>query len=139
LESSSPQLWQAGITDIFVNGSFVTSKDHPNDIDGYFLCSFWDVASGALEQRLNSIAPGMWPLDFARWIDDPHKGLKPPTWFAYSVEFYWDYVDRPAFVPPMLMRGGKTVGQFFRESRQDRPRGIVRIVQREGASSDSDR
>lgn len=29
------QLWQVGITEIFLDGSFVEDKDHPNDIDGY--------------------------------------------------------------------------------------------------------
>jgi hypothetical protein len=32
------ELWSVGITDIFVDGSFVEDKDHPNDIDGYFVC-----------------------------------------------------------------------------------------------------
>ena len=30
------QLWKVGITEIFLDGSFVEDKDHPNDIDGYF-------------------------------------------------------------------------------------------------------
>ncbi|MCH7751717.1 MAG: hypothetical protein IH898_06125 [Planctomycetes bacterium] len=32
------QLWDVGITNIFVDGSFTEDKDHPNDIDGYFEC-----------------------------------------------------------------------------------------------------
>src|SRR4051812_10521065 len=31
------QLWKVGIKDIFADGSFVEDKDHPNDIDGYFV------------------------------------------------------------------------------------------------------
>src|SRR3954468_20900540 len=27
-------LWNVGVTEIFVDGSFVEDKDHPNDIDG---------------------------------------------------------------------------------------------------------
>ena len=34
------QLWEVGVTEIFVNGSFVEDKEHPGDIDGYFECSF---------------------------------------------------------------------------------------------------
>lgn len=30
------QLWSVGVSDIFIDGSFVEDKDHPNDIDGYF-------------------------------------------------------------------------------------------------------
>src|ERR1700732_4902670 len=39
------QLWQVGITAIFVDGSFVEDKDHPNDIDGYFECDVRYLAS----------------------------------------------------------------------------------------------
>ena len=38
------QLWQIGITDIFVDGSFVEDKCHPNDIDGYFVCELKHLA-----------------------------------------------------------------------------------------------
>ena len=34
------QLWRVGITEIFVDGSFVEDKEHPNDIDGYFVCNY---------------------------------------------------------------------------------------------------
>jgi hypothetical protein len=42
------QLWQVGIREVFADGSFVEEKDHPNDIDGYFVCSLVDLASGEL-------------------------------------------------------------------------------------------
>src|SRR4051794_38115915 len=51
------QLWQVGITDIFVGGSFAEDKDHPNDIDGYFVPSVEEFASGSLERRLNQLDP----------------------------------------------------------------------------------
>ena len=34
-EILADQLFQASITEIFLNGSFVEQKAHPNDIDGY--------------------------------------------------------------------------------------------------------
>jgi hypothetical protein len=30
---------QIGIQNMFADGSFAEDKDHPNDIDGYFVCS----------------------------------------------------------------------------------------------------
>lgn len=39
------QLWQVGVSNIFVDGSFVENKDHPNDIDGYFECGLRYFAS----------------------------------------------------------------------------------------------
>jgi hypothetical protein len=52
------QLWQVGIEDIFVAGSFVEEKDHPNDLDGYFVCDLPFYAGGQLEQALNALEPG---------------------------------------------------------------------------------
>src|SRR5258708_480396 len=42
------ELWRAGITEIFVDGSFVEDKAHPNDIDGYFECDMERLVSGEL-------------------------------------------------------------------------------------------
>ncbi len=36
------QLWTIGIGEIFLDGSFVEDKAHPNDIDGYFECDLWN-------------------------------------------------------------------------------------------------
>lgn len=47
------QLWLVGINDIFVDGSFVEDKEHPNDIDGYFVCDLKELASGMLQRKLN--------------------------------------------------------------------------------------
>lgn len=51
------QLSQVGISNIFIDGSFVEDKAHPNDIDGYFECDFESFVSGELEQQLNLIDP----------------------------------------------------------------------------------
>lgn len=51
------QLRQVGITEIFINGSFVEDKDHPNDIDGYFVCDLQLLASGDLQRQLNLLDP----------------------------------------------------------------------------------
>ena len=40
------QLWNVGVTEIFIDGSFTEDKDHPNDIDGYFVCGLMELASG---------------------------------------------------------------------------------------------
>lgn len=31
------QLWDVGIEEVYLDGSFVEAKSHPNDIDGYFI------------------------------------------------------------------------------------------------------
>src|SRR5215204_5259663 len=48
LEILVGQLWHIGITDVFADGSFVEDKDHPNDIDGYFVCDLKRLVSGEI-------------------------------------------------------------------------------------------
>ena len=48
LEILTRQVWQVGITEVFADGSFAEDKDHPNDIDGYFVCGLDVLASGEL-------------------------------------------------------------------------------------------
>lgn len=38
LEVLVRELGEVGVTEIFIDGSFLEDKDHPNDIDGYFEC-----------------------------------------------------------------------------------------------------
>jgi hypothetical protein len=42
LELFVRQLWQVGVERIFVNGSFVTGKPDPGDIDAYVECTLTD-------------------------------------------------------------------------------------------------
>ena len=44
LEILTKQLWQVGVRDIYADGSFTEDKDHPNDIDGYFVCGLRGVS-----------------------------------------------------------------------------------------------
>jgi hypothetical protein len=44
LEIMVRQLWRVGVTEIYADGSFVEDKDHPNDIDGYFVCDLRELA-----------------------------------------------------------------------------------------------
>lgn len=48
---------ERGIREVFADGSFVEEKDHPNDIDGYFVCGLADLASGELPRKLNYSTP----------------------------------------------------------------------------------
>jgi hypothetical protein len=47
------QLWSVGIRDIYADGSFVEDKDHPNDIDGYFVCDLQPLITDELVRELN--------------------------------------------------------------------------------------
>ena len=64
LEMMVNQLWTVGVRKIYINGSFVEDKDHPNDIDGYFVCDRGELASGRLVSALNRLDPQkVWTWD----------------------------------------------------------------------------
>lgn len=122
------QLWQVGITEIFVDGSFAEAKDHPNDIDGYFVCDKMHLATGQLQRDLNL-------LDLHKiWTWDPasrrvHRGYPKrqlPMWHQYRVELYPHYGQMSGIVD----RYGHELEfpSAFRQSRRDgKPRGIIKI------------
>ncbi len=128
LEKVVNQLQRAGVVNIYVNGSFVEEKDHPNDIDGYFECDRRRLISGELEATLNQIDPmKSWTWDPA--ARRPYQGYvknQLPMWHAYRVEMYPHYGQGSGIQD----RFGHDL-EFpaaFRLSRQnDEPKGIIKI------------
>lgn len=123
------QLWQVGIEEIFVDGSFVEDKEHPNDIDGYFVCELRDLASGDLQRRLNLLDPHkVWtwdPRTRRPYRGYPKKQL--PMWHVYRVELYPHFGQ----LSEICDQHGNELEfpSAFRLSRRDgEPRGIVKIV-----------
>jgi hypothetical protein len=84
------QLRAAGISEIFIDGSFAEAKPRPNDIDGYFECTIADLATGDLARRLNGLDPHkIWTWDPAARKPGPESTKKQlPMWHRYRVEFY---------------------------------------------------
>lgn len=123
------QLWQVGIERIFIDGSFVEDKAHPNDIDGYFECDLRAFASGAIAGALNALDPyQIWTWDPGSRRPDPDSAkLQLPMWHRYRVELY------PHFGQLSGVRDqfGNEL-QFpsaFRLARYSfRPKGIVQVV-----------
>ena len=131
LEVLAGQLRQVGIRDLFADGSFVEDKDHPNDIDGYFVCSFDELRSGELTRKLNLLDPHkIWTWDPASrkpYGGDLKKQL--PMWHRYRVELY-PHVPGLGFGSGIRDKHGHELEfpSAFRQSRRDgKPRGIVRI------------
>lgn len=131
LEVLTKQLWQVGVTDVFADGSFAEDKDHPNDIDGYFVCDLKHLASGRLERELNLLDP------FKVWTWDP-RSRKPfrgypkaqlPMWHRYRVELY-PHVPNLGVGSGIRDKHGHEL-EFpaaFRQSRRDgKPRGIIKL------------
>lgn len=129
------ELWQVEIDEIFLDGSFVEDKDHPNDIDGYFdthlnLHTPADVDRfEKLVSNLNNLNPHkiwIWDSTSRRKYPGSHK-FQLPMWIQYRVELY-----------PHLGQGAGIKDKFgndmmfpsaFRQSRNEfKQKGIVRVT-----------
>jgi len=128
LEILCRHLWVVGIVDVFVDGSFVTDKLRPGDIDGYFVCDFERFQRDQWPRLL--LLDPVW--DTRRRLPDAYGKLKPLMWHRYRVELF------PHFLPPFeatsvaaMNPAGQAVSfpDFFRFGRDGKPRGIVRVVQ----------
>lgn len=94
-------LQAAGVRRVFIDGSFVTTKADPNDVDG---CWEWTD-----EVNLDLLDPVF--LDFTR----ERRAMKD----AYGVDFF--------LATWMEAGSGLTFLEFFQRNRSDVPKGIVRI------------
>jgi hypothetical protein len=128
LEVMVGQLWQVGISEIFVDGSFAEAKPRPNDIDGYFVCEARRLYSGQLQTELNQLDPyQIWTWDSASRTalkGYPKKQL--PMWHQYRVELFPHYGQ----LCGIQDQHGNAL-EFpaaFRLSRSGKPKGIIQIV-----------
>jgi GNAT superfamily N-acetyltransferase len=131
LELLTRQLWQAGIREIFADGSFAEDKDHPNDIDGYFVCDLHNLANGDLVRQLNLLDPSkVWtwdPVSRRPFRGYPKKQL--PMWHQYRVELY-PHIRGLGIGSGILDKYGNELEfpSAFRQCRRNgKPRGIIKI------------
>ena len=137
LEVLVRQLWQAGVTEIFIDGSFAEDKDHPNDIDGYFVCDLMRLASGELHRELNLLDPHkVWTWDPSS--RRPYRGYAKrelPMWHQYRVELYPHVTGLLSGIPDEQGNELEFPSAFRRSRRDDKPRGIVKIRKSSGGQS----
>ena len=138
LEVMVVQLWEVGITEIFVDGSFVEDKDHPNDIDGYFECDVVEFATGHLQRELNGLDPHkIWTWDPASRRPYRNQAKRQlPMWHRYRVELYPHF---PGLTSGIRDQFGNDLSfpSAFRLSRQEyKPKGIIKVL-KGGEASDT--
>ena len=127
LETLTQQLWRLGVSEVVLDGSFVEDKDHPNDIDGYFVCDAAQLED--LESQLNELDPHeCWTWN--RELRRPYRGyskLQLPMWHHYRVELYPHYGQFSGICD----RYGNELEfpSAFRLSRTYDPRGVVKILE----------
>lgn len=131
LEVLTQQLWQVGVRDVFADGSFAEDKDHPNDVDGYFVCDFARLVSGQLALELNLLDPHkVWTWDPAS--RRPHRGYPKrqlPMWHTYRIELY-PHIPGLGWGCGIRDKHGNELEfpSAFRQSRRNgAPKGIIKI------------
>jgi len=128
LEMFVRQLWAVGAERIFVNGSFVTNKPDPGDIDAYFECettSYPRMLVGLLQSE-----PSLpWDLTRRR-IDRATNEMKPIMWHEYRVEIFPHFTDHPVPTGVHDERGDNLYfPQLFRlDKATRRPKGVIQII-----------
>jgi hypothetical protein len=127
LEIMVNQLWSVGINQIYIDGSFVENKAHPNDIDGYFECDIYDLPT--VVRELNIMDPDkVWTWDSKS--RKPYKGYTKkqlPMWHKYRVELYPEYGQYSGI--PDEHGNSLLFPSAFRQTRDTfRPKGIIKII-----------
>ncbi len=130
LERLTKELWTVGIERVFIDGSFVERKAHPNDIDGYFDVEMRYFICGKLHKDLNLLN------EHKIWTWDPgsQKNVSNfakrqlPMWLMYRIELYPHYGQ----ITGLTDRYGNDLvfPSAFRQRRSDnQQKGIVLLRQ----------
>lgn len=129
LEIMVKQLWTVGINDIFIDGSFVENKIHPNDIDGYFVVDLQQFISGDLERNLNKLDPykiWTWSATSRRpYKNQTKKQL--PMWHRYRVELY-PHFGQPSGIKDEFGNDQMFPAAFRKTRNSFYQKGIIKII-----------
>lgn len=123
------QLWDIGITEIWLDGSFAEAKPHPNDIDGYFECDLSEFASGYIQRELNKRDPHkIWTWDSsARKSYRGYMKKQLPMWHKYRVEFYPHYGQNSGITD--IHGNPEMFPAAFRKDRTtNKEKGIIKLI-----------
>ena len=130
LATLASQLWEVGVTEIFIDGSFAEDKPHPHDIDGYFLCDRARLLDGSLQANLNRLDPHRcwtWASDARRPAFNSLK-RQLPMWHHYRVELYPHAQGLLSGVRDEFGHELEFPSLFRRSRRDGWPRGIVHLL-----------
>src|SRR5699024_568140 len=129
LEILVQELWKVEVDQIFIDGSFVENKAHPNAIDGYFECDLMEFATGKLERKLNALNPHkIWTWD--NKSRKPYRGFTKKQllmWHQYRVELYPHFGQSAGILDEYGHE--QQFPAAFRKTRETfLPKGIVKII-----------
>lgn len=129
------QLWSVGVSDIFLDGSFVEDKDHPNDIDGYFdpHLQMYNVADAVKFAQLVSDLNNLDQHKVWNWDPKSRRSvqgfpkLQLPMWIFYRVEFF-PHLDQGSGIRDAFGNNLKFPSAFRQSRNGFKQKGIVRVI-----------
>jgi hypothetical protein len=129
------QLWKVGVADVFLDGSFVEDKDHPNDIDGYFdpHLSMMNPADMAKFQQIVSNLNNLDPHKIWDWNPLSRKQVRGfgkkqlPMWIFYRVELY-PHMDQGTGITDQQGNNLKFPSAFRQSRHNFSPKGIIKVI-----------
>ncbi len=110
LRAAVNAFWDAGIEEIYIDGSFCTEKPDPGDIDGY-----WVEPDQGVYERLDPYL-----TDFELLFVTLVRKWKWRMWADHGLEFF--------IHPAMQARPEVGFPEFFRQDREGQPRGVIQVV-----------
>lgn len=118
----------AGVTNVYVDGSFVEDKDHPNDIDVYFECvpRAWLALMPHLVQAGAAVnIPFSWDPN-TRSIDPTTRAYHLPLWHALRVDLFVHYGQDSGV--KSVQGYDQMFPDLFRHRRDGTEKGILKIT-----------
>lgn len=134
LEMLVNTLWEVGVTEIFLDGSFVEEKAKPSDLDGYFEVSAVDWPHGKVIRQLNAAAKGTNTEGIWTWNTDARVPIvgsptksQIPMREKFNVELWPHY---PSKVSGILDEFGnkQPFPAAFRKTKEHMNKGIVKLI-----------
>ena len=109
LKKAVEQFRQVGVKKIFVDGSFTTDKESPNDIDGCW------ASSGVNEDKLYLLDEGFWKFDSGAEFQKCRENIKE----KYGLDFFIaEHIEGST---------NKPFPEFFQTNREGEEKGIIQI------------
>ncbi len=126
LEAMVQQLWEVRVTDIYIDGSFVEDKDHPNDIDGYFVIDVENLEDSVKKlNQMDKWSVWTWNLK-SRTAYKNYAKLQLPMWHKYRVELFPEY-GQGSGIKDEFGNNQIFPAAFRRARRNGLPKGIIKI------------
>lgn len=123
-------LHRAGIQDMYMAGSFLSTKPRPGDLNLWFSVPLEYYSSHRFAKTLKSIDPDtMWTWNHSDFQKDSSGKFRSPMWRAYGLEPIYSIIEIPSY--PAATATGKYVDfpdSYYRLTQDGYPCGVIQLI-----------